>query len=287
MGSHLRIFPAVIIPMLVLQPRVSPAQSEDRLICNRLFSYAFEHALINKPVGELVTTIGKQFLGKPYEAHTLDDPGEEHLIANLHSFDCVTFIENVTALSRCIKQNRLSFGAYRRELQRLRYRGGSIDGYTSRLHYFTEWIADNEKKGTIKDVTRDLGGMAYRKTIGFMTSHRASYPKLSADSVYAHMQRIEDSLSARPLYYIPRARIARSQSRIRSGDLIAITTEVPGLDVSHTGIAVRLEDGSLHYMHAPNVHGAVQLSRETLEAHVKRFPSYTGIIVVRLLEPGE
>jgi N-acetylmuramoyl-L-alanine amidase-like protein len=252
-----------------------------------VFSYAFEHALIKKPIGDLITSIGRQFLGKPYEAHTLDGPGEEHLVVDLHSFDCVTFIENTGALARCIKQNRLTLDRFRAELQLLRYRGGVIRGYASRLHYFTEWIADNEKKGIVKDVTKEIGGTPYRKTIDFMTSHRASYPGLSDDSVFSGMRQIEDTLSGRVIYQIPRSRIARLQSKIRSGDIIAITTDLSGLDVSHTGIAVRLDDGSLHYMHAPNVRGSVLISRETLEAHVKKFPSYTGIIVVRPLEPPE
>jgi hypothetical protein len=277
----------LIIPALTLAPQISLAQTDDGLICNRLFSYAFEHALIKKPIGELIVSVGEQFVGKPYEAHTLDGPGGERLVVDLHSFDCVTLIENAAALSRCIKENRLSFDRFRSELQLLRYRGGTIAGYASRLNYFTEWIADNERKGLVKDFTKELGGTPYRKTIDFMTSHRAAYPALSEDSVYAAIRRVEDTLSGRPIYHIPRSRIARLQSKIQTGDIIAITTDLPGLDVSHTGIAVRLGDGTLHYMHAPNVHGSVLISRETLEAHVRKFPSYTGIIVVRPLEPVE
>jgi hypothetical protein len=276
-----------MLPVLALASEIAFAQSEDALICNKLFSYAFEHALIKKPIGDLIVAVGGQFLGKPYEAHTLDTPGEERLVVDLHSFDCVTLVEDACALARCIKQNRLTFDTFQSELQLLRYRGGAIRGYASRLHYFTEWIADNEKKGLVKDVSKELGGAPYRKTIDFMTSHRASYPKLSEDSAYSALRSIEDTLSARAIYHIPRSQISRLQSGIRSGDIIAITTGLPGLDVSHTGIAVRTEDGTLHYMHAPNVHGIVQISRETLEAHIRKFRSYTGIIVIRPIEPGE
>jgi hypothetical protein len=281
-----RLFP-LLIGTLALLDGTAHGQTGDRTICNRIFSRSFEHALINKPIGEIVAAVGKEFLGAPYEAHTLDGPGEERLVADLRSFDCVTFVENVSALSRCIKRNRLSFDAYLRELERFRYRAGAVDGYASRLHYFTEWIADNETKGIVKDITRELGGEPVRKPLDFMTSHRASYPKLAADSVYTLLREVEDTLRGRVYYHIPKSRIAAMESRIQTGDIIAMTTSVKGLDVSHTGIAVRLEDRTLHYLHAPNVHGAVRLSAETLAAHLLRFPSYTGIIVARLVEPNE
>ncbi len=263
------------------------AQTSDQTECNKIYSYAFEHALVNKPIGEVVRSVGERFLGKPYEAHTLDGAGEETLVADLHSFDCVTLVENAAALSRCIKGNRLSFDAYRRELQQLRYRGGVIDGYPSRLNYFTEWIADNERKGIVKDVTKEIGGVPLQKTINFMSTHRNSYPKLSSDTVFAAIKRTEDTLSMRECYRIPASRIARVESKIHSGDIIAITTKIDGLDVSHTGIAVRSDDGKLRYLHAPDVGIPVQITHETLAEHVKKFPAYTGIIVVRPVEPND
>ncbi|HYQ87138.1 MAG TPA: N-acetylmuramoyl-L-alanine amidase-like domain-containing protein [Bacteroidota bacterium] len=231
--------------------------------------------------------MGKQFAGKPYEAHTLDKPGKEHLVVNLRGFDCVTFIENVLAVSRCIKENRLTFDDYRRELQSLRYRRGVIDGYSSRLHYFTDWIADNERKGILKNVTKELGGTAIQKKLNFMTAHRASYAGLADDSAFARTSRVEERLDSSVLYYIPKSRIAEVQAGVHSGDIIAITTDIEGLDVSHTGIAIRTSDGSLLYLHAPNVHGQVQVTKETLEEHVKKFHSYTGIIVARPLDPPQ
>jgi hypothetical protein len=276
---------SIVVPLLVFLCGTAMSQSEDKAICNRMFSFAFEHALINKPIGDVVTTIGRQFVGKPYEAHTLDEPGKEHLVVDLRGFDCVTLIENVLAISRCIKENRLTFEDYRRELQSLRYRGGVIDGYSSRLHYFTDWISDNGGKGILKDVTRELGGTPVRKKLNFMTAHRASYAGMSDDSTFARIKRFEAGLDSSTLYYIPTSRIAELQAGVRSGDIIAITTDIEGLDVSHTGIAFRTSDGALLYLHAPNVHGQVQVTRETLEAHVKKYPAYSGIIVARPLEP--
>ena len=277
----------LLISLLVPISGALQSQSEDKAICNRMFSFAFEHALISKPIGEVVTTVGKQFVGKPYKAHTLDEPGKEHLVVDLRGFDCVTFIENALAISRCIKENRLTFDDYRRQLQSLRYRGGVIDGYSSRLHYFTDWITDNERRGSLRNVTKELGGSPIQKKLNFMTGHRASYAGLTDDSAFARISRVEEGFGGRTLYYIPTSRIAEAQTGVRSGDIIAITTDVEGLDVSHTGIAIRTSDGSLHFLHAPDVHGQIQVTKETLEAHVRKYPSYTGIIVVRPLDPPQ
>ena len=261
------------------------AQSQDQIICNRVFSYAFEHKLIDKPIGEVIGIVGRQFLGKPYEPNTLEQPGAEQLVVNLRSFDCVTYVENVLALARCVKKNRLSFDAFQQELQTVRYRNGYINGYAGRLHYFTDWIDDNQKKKILKDVTRELGGGPYHKTIDFMTSHRDLYRQLANDSAFNQMKTIEETLSHRSLYFIPTSAFHNPHSAIQTGDIIAITTKQNGLDVAHTGIAVRLEDGSLHYLHAPNIKDTVRISQETLSAYVQKHSSFTGIVVSRAVEP--
>ena len=234
-----------------------------------------------------MTTVGKQFLNAPYEAGTLEHPGAESLVVNLHSFDCVTFVENVAAITRCVKRNRLSFDEFQNELQTFRYRNGTVNGYASRLHYFSVWIADNERKGIVKNITQELGGKSYKKTINFMTSHREKYLQLADDSVLNSLNAVEDSLSKRTCYFIPKSKIKNLQPKIPNGSIIAITADQEGLDVAHTGIAVRLVDGSLHYLHAPNVKGSVRISKETLAEYVLQHRHFTGIMVVEVTEPRE
>jgi hypothetical protein len=260
------------------------AQPSDKEICNKIFSFAFEHKLYQKPIGDVIVAVGERFMGTPYEAHTLDRSGTERLVVNLHSVDCVTFVENVLALARCIKGNRLSYQAFEDELRMIRYRVGIVNGYASRLHYFADWIADNERKNIVTNVTGKLGGVVPGKTINFMTSHRDAYPKMVDDSTFAFIKGVEDSLSQHKILYLPKKHLHEVESKIANGDIIAITTSVNGLDVSHTGIAVRSKDGNLHLLHAPDVKGTVTLTKETLRQHLENTTSQTGIIVTRPLE---
>ncbi|MBI3364416.1 MAG: DUF1460 domain-containing protein, partial [Ignavibacteriae bacterium] len=200
-------FTAFLFAAILLDLVSTVSQQDDTLLCNRVFSFAFEHKLIEKPMGDVIVAVGKQFLGKPYEANTLDRSDSEQLVINLHSFDCVTFVENVLALARNIKSNRLSLDAYTGELRKIRYRGGKIDGYASRLHYFSEWMRDNEKKEILRDITKELGGVLYRKHINFMTTHRASYPKLQNDSAYNLVKQIESDLATHSIFFIPKSKI--------------------------------------------------------------------------------
>lgn len=258
-------------------------QSADDLICRKIFSYAFERKLGEKPIGEIIVEVGRQFLGAPYEAHTLDQSGPEHLVANLRSFDCVTFVENVLALSRCIKAGILSPDAYRKQLTALRYRKGIINGYASRLHYFTDWIRENERAGILYDVSRQLGGVAYKKSMSFMTEHRSLYAKLADDSSFMALQEREDSLRHSPGFYLPRTILEQATSTFQNGDIVGMTPADSTLDVSHTGFAVKMGNGAIHYMHAPDVRGHVRISTEPLATYVKKKKSWTGVIIARPL----
>jgi hypothetical protein len=257
------------------------AQREDSLAANRVFSYAFEHKLVQKPMGMIVAEIGRQFLDAPYEGHTLDRPPVETLVTNLHSFDCVTYVENVLALARAVKSNRLTFAAYRDELMRMRYRGGKLDGYPSRLHYFSEWISDNDGKGIVQDVTAAAGGSDQQKTLNFMTGHRKSYPHLAVDSNFTAMMSAEKKLSAGHLHILAVKDIRAAQQAIREGDIIAVATSIPGLDVTHTGIAVRDAGGEVFLMHAPDEGGKVHVAAEPLWKYLQKNPKNAGIIVAR------
>lgn len=256
----------------------------DQIICNRIFGFAFEHKLIEKPMGDVIAEIGKRFIGAPYAAGTLDSAGEERLVVNLRAFDCVTFVENVLALSRCVKNNTLTFDAYRAELEKIRYRDGKLNGYASRLHYFLDWINDNNKKGIVHNVTEEFGGKRQKKTINFMSGHRALYPHLVADSTLAAIREREKDLSGLEWHVIPISDVAKA--KIANGDIIAITASVEGLDITHTGIAIKGKNGAIYLLHAPDPGQKIQATKETLMEHLKKHTKETGIVVTRANEPG-
>src|SRR5690606_19931565 len=94
--------------------------------------------LQGKDLGDSLVNIGKTFLGTPYVEKTLEIGPTETLVVNLRGLDCTTFVENVLAFGLLLKQGGKDFEAFAGHLQALRYRNGKLDGYPSRLHYFSD-----------------------------------------------------------------------------------------------------------------------------------------------------
>ncbi len=258
--------------------------SEDEEICLRKFELSVEKDLRDKPIGSVMVAIASSFLGTPYVANALEVPGDEHLVINLRGLDCVSLVENTLTLSRCVKLGTTTFGDYRKQLQLIRYRDGVIDLYPSRLHYFSDWITNNEEKGIVTNVTEEIGGEPYNKTIDFMTHHVSSYRQLSNPAFVDALRATEETISGRKLFYIPKDRVAAVAGAIHDGDIIAITTSIEGLDVSHTAIAA-WDAGQLKILHAPIAGKAVELSATPLAGHLAAHAKQTGIMVARPVEP--
>ncbi len=233
------------------------------------------------PPGRLTLEIGRFFLGTPYAPGTLEARGPERLVVNLREFDCFTFVENAVALTRLLQSKDRSFARFERLLRAIRYRGGRLGGYPSRLHYFSEWIYDNVKKGFLRDVTSEVGGRRVRMNLRYMTEHRGAYPALRDEDSMKRMRTVERALSRRALSVVPKEALRRLEGRIRDGDVIAIATSREGLDVQHVGLAARVR-GRVHLLHASSVHGKVVLSRETLYRYLSRGRQRTGILVARV-----
>lgn len=263
-------------------------------IARERVEWAREEGLGQAPeFGDVVARIGEQFVGTAYEPGTLEPPGPERLVINLEALDCVTFVENVLVLARLVRtappvlaSDTGQFrAAYRRELTRIRYRGGAMDGYASRLHYFSEWISDAEDKGLVHDLSRRLGGVADPSAIDFMSTHTEAYRQLGDPAVLAQVAQIEARLSISPRFYIPAADIDATSDGIRTGDVVAATSTVTGLDVAHTGIAV-WRDGKLRLLHAPLVGSHVQISEKSLSQRIRDIAGQDGIMVARPVDPA-
>lgn len=259
---------------------------KDVEVCNSKFQLAVDKNLKALPIGEVIVETGKSFIGTDYLSHSLEKDGEEQLVINLTGLDCTTFIENVLVLSRCIKKDKTTFEDYQNELQLIRYRDGVIDKYPSRLHYFSDWIYDNVKKNIVKDVTNDIGGEKIKFDVNFMSTHPESYKQLKENPDFIPViKKQEEEISCREYFYIPEEELSSKEKLIQNGDLLGITTTVDGLDVGHTGIAVKTDDGRIHLLHAPSENTRVQISELPLSEYLMKYERHSGVIVLRPQEP--
>lgn len=265
-------------------PVVVSDTPEDSLIFERTVAWVRESRSDTLPIGELIAAIGQRFVGAPYTPGLLEVPETEQLVVNLREFDCVTYVEHMLSMARAIAAGEPTYGRFKDELRRIRYRDGELTGYPSRLHYFSEWISNNDDKGVVENITQALGGVRDTTGIDFMSRHTQSYRQL-ADSVNLQAIREKEAeLSSFPRYMIPENRIADVADQIRNGDVIAATSTVPGLDIAHTGLALWV-DGRLHLMHAPLVGSMVEISEVPLAERIQRIEAQDGIMVARPQPP--
>lgn len=252
----------------------------DEVLCRKKFKLLLGNEVQKLPIGDVIAEVGKSFIDTDYVAGTLDKNKSESLVINLTGLDCVTFVENCLVFARCVKQGKTTFDDYKAELKKIRYRDGVINGYSSRLHYFCDWIWDNESKGIVKNITADIGGVSYSKNIDFMSTHTNSYKQLADSAELEGIKASEDAINSRYYYYIPTKDISKSYDLMQTGDIIATTTSIGGLDVTHTGYVYK-EAGGTYFMHASSKSKKVIISGEELQEYVAGDSKKTGIMVAR------
>ncbi len=234
------------------------------------------------PIGDCIGAVGRTLLGTPYVANTLEGATEICRI-NLLGVDCVTFFEYLLGFARTLKKGKEHFEDFARELVFIRYRGGQLGDYTSRLHYMTDWILDNVRKQVVEDVTAQFGGVPYHPQPSFMSQHPDRYPALrSHPQLVRKIQQIEQQLSKAQLFYIPSAQVKQIEEQLKTGDILAFTTEIPGLDYAHTGIAYCIPPKA-YLLHASTAAKKVFMDT-TISAYLKAHSKFTGITIVRPLE---
>ena len=244
------------------------------------------------PLGIAAVRVGELAQGTPYQPGTLEaylaaggSPRQlEPLTLSLAHFDCVTLVESTLATARVARlPGPPTWARFGTEVERMRYRGGVHGDYTTRLHYFSEWISDGARRGLVRDLGQELGGRPDTRPLRFMTTHRASYPALADDATFAAIGAMERALDGAPRYVVPTDGIAAVADRIASGDVLAFATAIDGLDVTHTALAYRDAGGRLGVLHAPLSGGAVEVAARALPDYVAAIRHATGILVARPL----
>jgi hypothetical protein len=242
------------------------------------------------PLGERTVRVGQAMLGTRYRGYTLEiDDHIEAPSVNFNGQDCWTFFEISLAFARMLNDPGENWTPQRllHYIELDRYRGGHCTGdYLSRLHYLEDWLADNDARGLVEDLTRSLGGVRAPHSAREMTVGWRNYRYLRNNrSLLGPLRRMEQRVSSRGLYQIPKSRVAAIESRLRSGDIIGIVSRDGRMvATSHVGLALRGSDGVLHFMHAssPQNYGKVVIDQQ-LSKYLYRYGSHTGILVARPL----
>lgn len=240
---------------------------------------------IQKP-NQLISFYGNLLIGTPYVAHTLEGD-KEYLTIDVDELDCTTFVETLIALARTTMDGRSSWRDYAKNLESVRYKSGNINGYASRLHYISAWISDNWTRGNLKEITQDLPRFSYEiKTLDYMSKHRDSYPALKDSITFEEIKNAENAFRSHRYPIIKKTSLQYKDMRtvFKDGDIIALTTKIEGLDVSHMGV-IKYVNGAPHLLNASSINKKVEVSSQDLADMLAKSKINSGIRVIRLLEP--
>lgn len=231
-------------------------------------------------LGEIITKSALFFLGTPYVAHTLEKEPEQ-LVVNLRELDCTTLVESVLALSRTVKEGDPTFEKFINNLQFVRYRDGKIEDYSSRLHYTTDWIYENQKKGLISNITQEAGGVDHKVNLYIMSTNHEKYKQLKGKpELTEKIRKTETEASQRKNYRIAAGEIEKNKKSFKNGDIVCFVTNMAGIDISHVGF-IYFQGDKLTFIHASSTEKRVVIDKESLMNYALRSKNGNGIMVAR------
>lgn len=251
-------------------------------------SIEIEKLLKNQIRGNDVLYYARYFIGRPYKANTLDIADHEKLVVNLQELDCTTFVETVCALAMTKRQGRDKFADYCRNLIKLRYKNGQMNGYISRLHYFTWWMHDNihlKIFKEIKDAKHFTSTMIVQNY--YMSKNIYKYKILSNNPQWVDSIKFyEKKFNGKDGVFLPQKYTNFSKRQlncINDGDIIAIVTTKKGLDYSHLGFAVWEKDNRLHLLNASMIYKKVVEDKMSLFNYLAKHKTFIGLRLLRLV----
>ncbi|SPE54303.1 conserved exported hypothetical protein [Verrucomicrobia bacterium] len=270
------------------RPREQLLRFEGQDVFNRILRKSSAENWRRLSIGELIGKIALELKDTPYVGFTLElSKDQEYCVVNLKGLDCVTFFEDSLDLARMIKRGKSAPNDLLAEVRTTRYRGGRIGDFTTRLHYTTDWFVDNEAKGVVKILTPDLpGAEPFTQKVGIMSQHPENYRQLAAHpQLLSEIRLAEDKINAHPLKYLPLAKLEAAEHLLQTGDIVGVTTTAEGIDIAHTGLCIKDDQGIVHFMDASSSRTRM---RVTLEPQISKCLNWsselTGVMIARPLE---
>ena len=177
----------------------------------------------------------RYLLGTSYVGGTLEAGDKEELRISLTKTDCILFVETCLDLARCKMLGYNDFSHFAEEVRQSRYRDGQIRGYGDRIHYTTEWIRRGEKRGVVRDITLDLGGIPSDRKIFYMSRNYKKYKHPSSADTDPAVRRELDAVAAAERI---RADIAHDSVNYRNEVDVSVTVTM-GVSPYHDGMTIQ------------------------------------------------
>jgi len=271
---------------------ITRQDSINRVIYNRVAD-KWQPRAAEMPTADLMVAIAKEFLGTDYLWASLEEDTEQ-LRVYLDRTDCILFVEMTTCFALTLKGKRIvqagdgehyalrqdetgtllpsvetaepSYELLVDNIRNMRYRLGVVDGYSSRIHYTSEWLLQNQTNGLMREYSSALGS-EFEQTFSYMSMHPKTCFQLMNDPCeLGRIRMMEERLNEqKPYYFISQAQLRQASvmKQIKSGDIITFISPREGLDLAHVAIAYEV-NGEMHFIHASYGKKKVIVEQKTL-----------------------
>ncbi len=220
---------------------------------------------------EIVGKVAESFIGIPWEEVTMND-STGHLEVRVDAFDDLTFLNEVTAISRLsTSPGHKRINEFEKELENVSYRRGEDRGFPSKLLYFSDWVVDNKSRNNVKELTESYSDLFKTKSLEKVTRNRNLYKALKDSAVYEDQKMVEMGFRTHKVPHLKREQATHKDimSDMQDGDIIVLLTSDPATDALEIGF-VRKRDDGFHFIHPSMASGKVVEEKDTLDRYLKR-----------------
>lgn len=223
--------------------------------------------------------------GADYYSTAKNDEAASPIYVSVHSMDEMELVENALALAKASKRANPSWRNFISELENIRYRRGENNGFTSRLRYSSDWIADNTYRGNLKEYTHSLPSpVSTSRTLDKITRSKDEYPALADSVTYEKMKMLEMGYCMHKITYMKRESMGKKNvvELLKDGDIIIIIPRDTEADLFDAGV-IKFVDGTPHLIHSSARTGKVELMPITLNEYMRlNAKSVTGYRILRI-----
>lgn len=289
------IKPHIPSVILLLAMMISAVTSSYAQSAGYRFHCEGDTAAINKIIRELQTigpserartlAAAEVLVGADYSSTAKEDKTESPIYISVHSMDEMELVENALALAKASKRTNASWTDFVCELENIRYRRGENNGFTSRLRYSSDWIADNTYRGNLKEYTHSLPSPASTsRTLDKITRSKEEYPALADSVTFEKMKMLEMGYCMHKITYMKRESMGKKNvvELLKEGDIIIIIPRDTETDLLDAGV-LKFVDGTPHLIHSSARTGKVELMPITLNEYMRlNAKSMTGYRILRV-----
>lgn len=224
---------------------------------------------------EKIVFFSKGFLNTPYDLKCEGDgPYAEYEtmpLINLKQTNCMCYVEIVMAMALSSNYEEM-FNV----LQHIRYRNGLI-GMATRNHYtMADWLPANS--WCLRDVTMEVGGDKC-KPLTRTISHKAFFASKGITDITNIMPDRTITIN-----YIPNEDLLSVENNLKSGDIVSIIMDQPGIFSAHMGFIIK-EDGKTYFRNASSLKmNTVDTPFEDYVDILKRNHKRLGMAFMRIRE---